>query len=514
MSKMTAKKKSISKWILIPLTVVLTLTVSGVSAYYLGYLRTPQALDGHDHGDVSEPLMGEEKTAQLYTCGMHPWIITEEPGLCPICNMELTPKRDTDSAAASGTGSGEREILYWRAPMDPMEIYDEPGKSKMGMDLVPVYEDELVGGVEIKIDPVTQQNMGVRTAEAGMGVMTRTIRTYGHITYDETRIAQVSPKFSGWIEDLHIDFTGQSVEKGDPLFEIYSPDLLTAQEEYLGTWRRLSPSQRSRGNEFLASARRRLAYYDVAESEIEEMEKTGEVQKTVTIRSPFTGIVTHKNAVEGTFIKAGTNIYTIADLSRVWVEAHIFEYEVPWVEEGQTAEMRLPFHPGVVYTGKVSFVYPYLQEKTRDVVVRLEFENPNLELKPDMFVDVKIETVAKGEGLIVPSEAVIRSGERDLVFVARGNGKFTPREVTLGLHLDDNRVQILSGLAPGESVVTSGQFLIDSESKLKEAVQKMMEAKTAKAAPETEDESTEDDFFDDMEETPEPADDFFKDLEE
>ncbi len=514
MSQTAANRKLTSKWILIPLTVFLTLAVFGVSAYYLGYLRTPRTLDGHDRGDVSEPLLGEEKTQQLYTCGMHPWIITEEPGLCPICNMELTPKRDAEATGAAGAASGEREILYWRAPMDPMEIYDEPGKSKMGMDLVPVYADELVGGVEITIDPVTQQNMGVRTAEAETGVMIRTIRTYGHITYDETRIAQVSPKFSGWIEDLHIDFTGQPVEKGDPLFEIYSPDLLTAQEEYLGTWRRLNPAQRRQGNEFLASARRRLKYYDVAEIEIEEMEKTGEVQKTVTIRSPFTGIITHKNAVEGAFIKAGTNIYTIADLSRVWVEAHIFEYEVPWVEEGQTAEMRMPFHPGQVYTGKVTFVYPYLQEKTRDVVVRLEFENPDLELKPNMFVDVKIETAARGEGLIIPSEAVIRSGERDLVFVARGNGKFTPREVTLGLHLDDNRIQILSGIAPGESVVTSGQFLIDSESKLKEAVQKMMEAKTAKATPETEAESTEDDFFDDLEKTPEPADDFFKDLEE
>jgi RND family efflux transporter MFP subunit len=176
-------------------------------------------------------------------------------------------------------------------------------------------------------------------------------------------------------------------------------------------------------------------------------------------------------------LRAGTTVYRIADLSRVWLEAHIFEYELPWVFEGQEVEMRIPYEPGKMYTGRVSFVYPYLQRKTRDVVLRLEFDNPDLALKPDMYADVWIKTGAIGKGLMIPSEAVIRSGERNIVFVARQHGKFTPRNITLGLSLDDGMVQVLSGVAPGDVVVTSGQFLLDSESKLKEAVQKMMERK-------------------------------------
>ncbi|MEE4604828.1 MAG: efflux RND transporter periplasmic adaptor subunit, partial [Desulfobacteraceae bacterium] len=258
----------------------------------------------------------------------------------------------------------------------------------------------------------------------------------------------------------------------------------------------------------LASARRRLQYFDVAENEILGIETAGQINKTVTIRSPFSGIVTLKNAEEGSFIKAGTTIYRIADLSRVWVEAHIYEYELPWVSEGQAAEMTLPYLPGRVFSGKVFYVYPYLQPKTRDIVIRLEFENPDLVLKPEMYADIRLKAVAKEEGLIIPSEAVIRSGERNVVFVMRDGNKFTPRDVTLGLALDDRRVQILTGLAPGEAVVTSGQFLLDSESKLIEAVQKMLEAKKEKAKPaETE---GEEDFFDDMEKEQE----FFKDMED
>ncbi len=504
MTDKPSKKPLSSKWITIVVTVLATLAVSGSAAYLLGYIGPRTALDPHDHDGASETLMGDAVETQLWTCGMHPWILTEEPGLCPICNMELTPKRDTESAGDAP--SGERQVAYWRAPMDPMEIYEEPGKSKMGMDLVPVYEDEIIGGVEVKIDPVTQQNMGIRTTEVSMAPLVHTIRTYGHITYDETRIAQVSPKFSGWIEKLYVDFTGRFVETGAPLFETYSPDLLAAQEEYLGTYRTLAG--RGRNNELLVSARRRLLYYDVAEEEIRNMEETGEVKKTLVIRSPHTGVVIHKNAVEGAYVKAGTTIYTIADLSRVWVEAHIYEYELPWVEVGQEAEMRLSFHPGTVFTGRVAYIYPYLQQKTRDVVIRLEFDNPDMTLKPDMFADVMIRTVGKGKGLVIPSEAVIRSGQRNVVFVDRGEGKFTPREVELGLSLDGNRVQVLSGLGPGETVVTSGQFLLDSESKLKEAVQKMMEAKTG--GPERPAETAGEDFFDDLEAG---GDDFFDDLE-
>ncbi|MBE0617775.1 MAG: efflux RND transporter periplasmic adaptor subunit, partial [Proteobacteria bacterium] len=332
------------------LAAALTLVLGGGGAYLLGYLGPRGGSPPVEETTAAGEAAPEEKT--LYTCGMHPWIIAEQPGECPICGMKLTPKRDEGETAPTAA-AGERRILYWRAPMNPTEIYDAPGKSAMGMDLVPVYEDEVVGGVEVRIDPVTQQNMGVRTAPVETGPLVRIIRTYGHVTYDETRTSQVSPKFSGWIEKLYVDFTGQAVKKGDPLFGIYSPELVSAQEEYLVTYRNLSRIQGPESRDLLASARRRLSYWDVPEEEIRALETSGQVRKALTIRSPFTGVVTQKNAVEGVAVKEGTTIYQIADLSRVWVEAHIYEYELPWVRLGQEAIMTLPYQPGKTYRGKV-----------------------------------------------------------------------------------------------------------------------------------------------------------------
>ena len=435
---------------------------------------------------------GAGEVRQLYTCGMHPWIITGEPGLCPICNMELTPKRDADQAPSGE--AGERTIVYWRAPMDPTEIYEAPGKSRMGMDLVPVYEDQLVGGVDIRVDPVTVQNMGIRTTRVEETPLVHTIRTYGHITYDETSMVKVSPKVAGWYDKLHVDFTGDVVEKGQPLYDIYSPDLLAAQEEYLSAL--ASPSR-----SLVESAKSRLSFFDLADTEILAIKAAGRVKRTLTIRSPADGVVIEKNAVEGAFVKAGTTAYTIVDLSKVWVEAHIYEYEMEMIEKGLDAEMTLPYHPGKVCRGKVTFIYPYMERGTRDLVIRLEFENPDLSLKPDMFAEVFIRTRAKGPGLTIPSESVIRSGTRNIVFVAKGNGRFSPREATLGIPVDGGRVHVITGLARGETVVTSGQFLLDSESRLKEAVRKMMDP--APPPPEVEKaeevEDAEDDFFGDME---------------
>ncbi|MBW1961290.1 MAG: efflux RND transporter periplasmic adaptor subunit [Deltaproteobacteria bacterium] len=469
---MTTNKdtKSSSIWIA-ALSAFLTLLVAGATAYFLGYLGPKQG-------------------------------------------------RDVRQQSVKAVGA-ERKIAYWRAPMNPTEIYDKPGKSAMGMDLIPVYEDELVGGVEIKVDPVIQQNMGLRTASVEKEPLTHTIRTYGHITYDETRTVEVSTKINGWIERIYADFTGKFVKKAHPLFELYSPELFAAQQEYLVTYRNLNRMSRVSNKELLKAARQRLRYFDVAESEIRALEQSGKINKTITIRSPFDGVVILKNAMEGSYIKKGTTVYRIADLSRVWVEVHIYEYELPWIKNGQKAEMTLPYLPGVKLTGKVSYVYPYLQRQTRDVVIRLEFENPGLVLKPDMYADIEIKHTA-GEGLVIPSEAVIRSGERNIVFVLRQGNKFTPRDVTLGLNVDEGKVQILKGLAPGETVVTSGQFLLDSESKLKEAVLKMMEAKRAKLKEKQEVplEEVEEDFFKDLEieeeffEGLEEDEDFFKDLEQ
>ena len=511
-------EKNSNKYLKLVIAVVATAFVTYGGMRLLGYHPS------HPPATVAETAGDGGKTVQkrLWTCGMHPWIVTEEPGRCPICGMDLVPKRDdgTDESGGPGQHDGERKVLYWRAPMNPSEIYDKPGKSAMGMDLVPVYEDEVQGGVAIKIDPVVEQNMGVRTAAARIEPLVDTIRTYGHIAYDETKTAQVSSKVNGWLEKLYVDFTGEHVNVGDPLFEIYSPELTAAQEEYLGAVRRGGRLGGAGENSMLESARRRLLYFDVAQSEIQEIEKEGEVRKTVLIRSPFTGIVTMKNATEGAFVKAGQTVYEIADLSTVWLEAHIYEYELGWIRNGLSAEMTLPYRPGRTYEGEVSFIYPYLQRQTRDVRVRLVFENPGLELKPDMYADVRIRIQGDGEGIAIPSEAVVRSGERNIVFVAEGNGRFTPREVALGMHLDGDKVQVLSGIAPGERVVTSGQFLLDSESKLKEAVAKMTAPKKeiSRETPKK-DRTGPEDFFEDLETSKKPGgngqkDDFFEDLED
>jgi len=518
MTKIQINKKYLSRLWVAVISAFLTLIIAGSVAYLFGYLSprtmgnlTQNAASGND----------PKRKIAYWRAPMDPTKIYNEPGKSAM-GMDLVPVYEDDHTAGSTSGDKgltDRKIAYWRAPMNPTEIYDAPGKSAMGMDLIPVYEDELIGGVEVKVDPVTQQNMGIRTAVVKKDQLNYTIRAYGHITYDETKTAEVSPKSSGWIEKINVDFTGRSVRKGESLFELYSPKLFAAQEEYLITFRNLNRMSERTNNSLLKSARQRLKYFDIANSEIAEIERSGKIKKNITIRSPFTGVVILKNAVAGSFVKEGTTIYRIADLSSIWVDVHIFEYEFPWISEGQAAVMTLPYLPGRTFHGKVTFVYPYLQRKTRDVVVRLEFNNPTLELKPDMYADVEIKGVS-GEGLIVPSEAVIRSGKRNIIFVDRGNNKFTPRDVTLGLSIENQRVQILTGLVRGETIVTSGQFLLDSESKLKEAVQKMMEAKRENIRAiepiETDKEGTEDvkeeDFFKDLEDE-DKTEDFFKDIE-
>lgn len=486
------------------ISVTLTLLLAGGGAYFLGYLG-PR--DGHNPEPAAETATGGgERKIAYWRAPMNPTEIYDKPGKSAM-GMDLVPVYEDEVGSTNAGGEAERKIAYWRAPMNPTEIYDKPGKSAMGMDLVPVYEDELVGGVAVSVDPVTQQNMGIRTALAKQEPLVFTIRTYGHITSDETRTTQINTKTNGWIEKLYIDFTGKFVDEGEPLYEIYSPELLAAQEEYLVAYQNMQRLTGRDNQGLLASARRRLQNFDIAPGEIDVIEKSGKVRKTLLVRSPFSGFVIQRNIEEGGYVKAGTMLFRISDLSRIWVEAHIYEYEFSWVAEGQAAEMTLPYQPGKVFFGRVSYVYPYLQPKTRDVVVRLEFENPDLALKPDMYVDVRIKSSSGRQGLVIPSEAVIRSGARNVVFVTRPSNKFTPRDVTLGLPVDGGKIQILTGLAAGETVVTSGQFLLDSESKLKEAVQKMLEAKREKIQ---EAEEIEEDFFEDMEE----EDDFFRDLEE
>jgi Cu(I)/Ag(I) efflux system membrane fusion protein/cobalt-zinc-cadmium efflux system membrane fusion protein len=425
---------------------------------------------------------------QWYTCGMHPNVLQKWPGDCPICHMKLTPLKKDEGDAGKTDGPSERKILYWRAPMDPNYISEKPGKSPMGMDLVPVYADEgeSTSAHTIRIDPVTVQNMGIRTAALGRGPLFRTIRTVGRVDYDEQTVTFVNTRFEGWIENLSVGETGVHVRKGDPLFEVYSPVLYSAQEEYLIAMNgvelladALPESQRdARGN--LQAAHTQLRdRFGLNESQVDALRRDRRVARTVTMPSPATGIVTEKMALEGMYVMPGMRLYTIADLSRVWVYVDVYEYQLPWVRIGQRATMTLPYTPGEAFVGKVVYIYPYLDPQTRVVKVRLEFDNPDLQLKPGMYANIRLESELQGDALLIPREAYIDSGTRKVAFVDAGQGRFAPRDIQVGVEAEDGMVEVLYGLDAGEVVVTSGQFMLDAESKLKEAVAKMMKAERA-----------------------------------
>jgi len=434
----------------------------------------------HQHADTQ---------GQLWTCGMHPEVILDEPGQCPKCGMDLVPlKTNSKSVGAVNTlPSSERKILYWQAPMDPTEIYDKPGKSKMGMDLVPVYNDQVSSGSNVQIDPVTIQNMGVRTVAVVRTDFSRTLRALAKVDYNEENIYVVSARISGWIENLAVNFTGQEVRKGQTLLEIYSPDLVTTQQEYLLALKNQQMTGNSKfagiregANSLVKVSRQRLSYWDIPESEIKKLESSKKVSKTLRLVSPVSGVVIQKNALDGMHVKGGMDLYRIADLSTVWVNASVYDNEAPWIKKGLSAELELSYNPGKTFKGKISYIYPYLNEKTRDLKVRIEFPNPDRQLRPGMYGNINIQTPAIKNALVVPSESVIRSGQRTIVFLSVGNGRFEPREVRIGEENDDGRIQIISGLLGNERVVVSAQFMLDSESRLQEAIQKMLTEKNEK----------------------------------
>jgi Cu(I)/Ag(I) efflux system membrane fusion protein/cobalt-zinc-cadmium efflux system membrane fusion protein len=380
-----------------------------------------------------------------------------------------------------------KKIKYWAAPMDPAYIRNEPGKSPMGMDLVPVYEEtgeEKEPTSTIRIDPVTVQNMGVRTGRVQRSQLTRSIRAFGNVTYNEKTLYAVNTKFSGWIEKLHVDFVGDRVEKGQPLFEIYSPELLTAQEEYrlaLRQSRTLSAhgitGTGQTGQTLLAAAETRLRYWDLTEEQIQHLKTADTIGKTVTVYSPARGVVIAKKAFQGHYVRPGEHLYEIADLSTVWVDVDIYEYELPWIHRGMSGQMNLSYVPGKTYQGKVLYIYPFLNEKTRTARLRLAFANPDETLKPGMYANVNLTSQTTDKRLVVPQEAVIDSGVRKIVFVALGKGRFAPREVRLGMEGDHYEIEVTEGLQEGEQIVISGQFMFDSESRLREAIGKMLTAR-------------------------------------
>lgn len=424
---------------------------------------------------------GEKQSAQgeqLYTCGMHPQVIQNKPGNCPICGMKLTPIRKHGGGAQSAAStSAERKIKYYKSTMNPGEVKPGPGKDSMGMDMVPVYEDEAAAASAqtIAIDPVTVQNMGIRTATVARGPLRRTIRTVGVIDYDETALAEVSTKFRGWIEKLYVDATGKQMHRGEPLFEIYSPELYLAQTEYL-----LSLGSMTNHEGIAAELRKtasltKLRYWDISDDQIAELERTRTAKKTLRVNAPRDGIVVEKMVVEGQMVEAGAKLYRLADLATVWVQAQVYEQDLPFVKLGQEAVVSLASQPDPKFRGRVTYLYPMVDEKTRTAKVRMEFHNPGYFLKPGMYVTVEMSSELAPSALLVPDMAVLRSGEKNTVFVALDGGRFEPRSVILGPRAGADSYAVLSGLSDGERVVTSGQFMLDSESQLREAIQKMME---------------------------------------
>ena len=471
---MNNKKRNIQFILMLLLALIV-----GVGGFYLGRSTQKYPTVGGSSGTGSQ---ADGREILYWRAPMDPTEIYDAPGQSKM-GMDLVPVYADEGEQEPA--SGEREVLYWQAPMNPSEIYDSPGKSAMGMDLVPVYADEAGGdsGGMVTIDPATVQNMGVRTGPVHRMDFSRAIRTVGEVEYDEENLYQVNAKIAGWIEKLHVNFVGEEVAAGQPLMDIYSPELVTTQEEYLLALRSAEQmkessiaSIREDAEKLLESAKKRLEYWDIPQDEIERLTHTGEVKKTVQLKAPATGVVIEKHALEGAYIKAGMDLFKIADLRTVWVHASFYENEVPWISKGQPVSMELSYLPGRDYTGRVSYIYPYLREKARDVHVRLIFSNPDLDLKPGMYANVELQGKVIPGALVVPSEAVIRSGERTLVFVVQGAGRFEPREISIGEEggPGNGYLRVLSGLLEGEEVVTSAQFMLDSESRLQEAIQKML----------------------------------------
>jgi multidrug efflux pump subunit AcrA (membrane-fusion protein) len=368
---------------------------------------------------------------------------------------------------AIALGGRDRSTAPGKEPMQEMEGMATDGMTTMSMD----------GSVRLSAEDV--RTFGITFGTAEVRPLRKTIRTTGLVEFDETRMAYVAPKFGGWAERLHVDFTGEPVRAGQPLLDVYSPELVTAQEELLLAARMAESVGESvvegvaeGARDLLESAKRRLRYWDIPEAEIRRILETGEVSRTLTLHVPVSGIVMEKGVVQGQAFRPGTNLYMIADLSTVWIHAEVFEADAALVREGMPAEIRVAALPGRVFAGRVEYVYPTLGERTRSMKARISLPNPRADLKPGMYATVTF-AADLGEALTVPSSAVLYTGERAVAFVDMGSGRLMPHELTLGVR-GEAYVQVLDGLEPGQRVVTSAQFLLDSESNLAEVMKAMM----------------------------------------
>lgn len=360
----------------------------------------------------------------------------------------------------------DEEVLYWVAPMDANYKRDKPGKSPMGMDLVPVYANAGEAGT-VSIDPQVVQNLGVRTEKSELTRLWRGIDTVGYIDYDESKVSHIHLRTEGWIENLEVESEGERVKKGDFLFNLYSPELVNAQQEYVTA---LSSENKSLSR----ASEQRLISLGVSDNQIKQLKKDYKIKQTISVYAPQDGVVSKMLVREGMFVKPSMRVMTLGDLSSVWLLAEVFERQVQWVETGQSAEVRLSFIPGELWEGKVEYIYPSLDPVTRTLKVRLRFDNPDEKLKPNMYANIKIFGGPKNDTIVIPLEGLIRSGRDERVIIDLGDGKFEARDVIAGIE-SGGFVEILRGIDEGEDIVISGQFLIDSEASMRGSLTRMSE---------------------------------------
>ncbi len=368
------------------------------------------------------------------------------------------------SHGSSDKNGASKKPLYWVAPMDPTYRRDKPGKSPMGMDLVPVYE-EANNGDAVKISPAVEHNLGVRTSTVKRQPLSRQVNTVGYVMVDENRIEHVHTYTDGWVKKLLVKTTGEHVHKGQLLLELYSPTLVNAQEEYL-------LALKSNNKALVNASHKKLLALGVAESQIQELKNTKKSMQLVKVYAGQSGIVSALKIREGMYVKPDKDLLTLEDLSHIWVIGEVFERQSGWVKEGQQAEASLPYLPGKKWTGKVDYVYPRLDPTTHTLKVRLRFENLEEVLKPNMYADISIFALPEKDVLAIPREAIIYTGEGARVIVSLGHGRYKAKPVELGIE-SGSQIAVLSGLKEGEKVVVSAQFLIDSESSLKASFGRM-----------------------------------------
>jgi Cu(I)/Ag(I) efflux system membrane fusion protein len=412
-------------------------------------------------GDSRE-AQGDLK-AQVYYCPMHPAVVQDHPGECPICSMSLVPRPSASPANPSAT-----ERAHPHARQDATAADASTASGTTGAPAAPA------GVTSVDLSSERIQLIGMRTARAVRAPIASQLRSVGYVAPTESGLASVQTRFAGWIQELHVRETGQPVKRGQLLARVYSPELLAAQQELVNAKRWSSAAGGAAGtagapSALLASAHSRLALLGMDPREIAEVERSGELHRLIEVRSPASGYISRKNAVEGLYIQPGTPLFEIADLSKVCVIAEIFEHEAGRTEVGQRATLELAAYPGESFSGRVQFLYPALDTTTRTLRARIEFKNSALRLRPGMYGDVLLEAPA-ASGVMIPREAVIDTGTHQYVFVARDGGQLEPRAIRLGAGGGDS-VQVLAGVAEGETVVTTGNFLIDSESRLRSAIE-------------------------------------------